>query len=76
MAYFFGKELRKALNVPVGLVKSAVGGTVAEAWTPQVDLEANPVLKPLVDRQTQGVAAYPKQLQDYKDRETAFDRRF
>ncbi len=32
-AYFFGKELNKVLEVPVGLIHSSWGGTVAEAWT-------------------------------------------
>ncbi len=32
-AYFFGRELRRELNVPIGLIHSSWGGTVAEAWT-------------------------------------------
>ena len=36
VGYYFGKALRKKLGVPVGLIKSAVGGTVAEAWTARV----------------------------------------
>ncbi|MFA6128356.1 MAG: sialate O-acetylesterase [Bacteroidales bacterium] len=31
--YFFGLELSKKLNIPVGLVFSSWGGTAAEAWT-------------------------------------------
>ena len=69
MAYFFGKELREKLGVPVGLIKSAVGGTVAEAWTPRADLETNPTLKPLLELQVKNVAEYPKVLAAYKDRE-------
>jgi sialate O-acetylesterase len=69
VAYFFGKELRKSLGVPVGLIKSAVGGMVCEAWTPKADLETNPTLKPLLDQQTKQLAAYPKLLEDYKQRE-------
>jgi len=30
--YFFGRELHRALGVPVGLVNSSVGGTPIEAW--------------------------------------------
>lgn len=33
VAYFFGRELECALEMPVGLIQSAWGGTVAEAWT-------------------------------------------
>jgi sialate O-acetylesterase len=31
--YFFGLELLKKLNIPVGLIHSSWGGTAAEAWT-------------------------------------------
>ena len=69
VAYFFGKELRQKLGVPVGLIKSAVGGTVAEAWTPKADLETNPTLMPLLDQQAARIAGYAKALEDYKQRE-------
>jgi sialate O-acetylesterase len=32
MAYYFGRDLHKELNVPVGLIVSAVGATAIEAW--------------------------------------------
>lgn len=32
-AYFFGRELYRELGVPVGLIHTSWGGTVAEAWT-------------------------------------------
>ncbi len=32
-AFFFGKELHKALGVPIGLIHSSWGGTPVEAWT-------------------------------------------
>lgn len=31
-AYYFGKALRKTLNVPVGLICTAYGGSACEAW--------------------------------------------
>ncbi|MEK0447001.1 MAG: hypothetical protein RLZZ399_2322 [Verrucomicrobiota bacterium] len=34
VAYFFARELVRKLEVPVGVLVSAVGGTPAEAWTP------------------------------------------
>ncbi|MGL4401321.1 MAG: sialate O-acetylesterase [Luteolibacter sp.] len=30
--YFFGRELYRELNVPIGLIHSSVGGTAIEAW--------------------------------------------
>lgn len=69
VAYYFGKELRKKLGIPVGLIKSAVGGTVAEAWTPRAELEASPTLKPLFEKQAKAIEAYPAQLAAWKTKE-------
>lgn len=41
-AYFFGKSLQKALNVPVGLIASTIGGTPAEAWISREKLASDP----------------------------------
>lgn len=45
VAYFFGRDLQKALNVPVGLIHTSVGGTPAELWTSKEVLESTPELK-------------------------------
>ena len=42
VGYFFGRELRQALDVPVGLVQAAWGGTAAEVWTPKHVIETDP----------------------------------
>ena len=41
VGYFFGRDLRKDLKVPVGLIDCSVGGTPAEAWTSREVLKAN-----------------------------------
>ena len=33
VGYFFGRKLNQDLQVPIGLIHTAWGGTVAEAWT-------------------------------------------
>jgi sialate O-acetylesterase len=38
VGYFFGRDLRKALGVPVGLIMTAWGGSYAEAWTDHATL--------------------------------------
>jgi len=43
-AWFFGSYLSKKLDVPVGLIVSAWGGTPAEVWTPVDDIKAVPDL--------------------------------
>ncbi len=55
VAYYFGRDLRKARNVPVGLIHSSVGGTPAEAWTSHEVLEADPELRKILDRYAQSV---------------------
>ncbi len=40
--YFFGRDLQKALDQPVGLILSAVGGTPIQAWIPRDAMDANP----------------------------------
>jgi sialate O-acetylesterase len=57
VAYFFGKDLQKALGVPVGLIHTSWGGTVAEAWTSHGMLEAHPELKGLAKKYDQAAAA-------------------
>ena len=44
VGYFFGKYLRQALGVPVGLIDSSVGGTPSEAWTSRPCLSPHPEL--------------------------------
>ena len=49
-AYFFGRRLHRALDVPIGLVNSSWGGTAIEAWTSldvqQKDARLAPLLAP------------------------------
>ena len=43
--YFFGRQLREQLNVPVGLINANWGGTPAEVWTPDSLVNASEPLK-------------------------------
>lgn len=44
-AYFFGREIHRSLNVPVGLINSSVGGTPIESWIAPETQQAAPELK-------------------------------
>ena len=59
VAYFFGRDLAKALNQPIGLIHTSWGGTVAEAWTPKAALEGDPAMKGIADRFAKNVENYP-----------------
>jgi sialate O-acetylesterase len=41
-AYFFGRALHEALDVPIGLIEADWGGTPADAWTSEQGLRAIP----------------------------------
>ncbi len=45
VGYYFGRDLQKALGVPVGLIHTSWGGTPAQAWTSKDALEAVPALR-------------------------------
>jgi len=44
VGYFFGRDINKALNLPVGLINTSWGGTPAEAWTTVEGLKSEPAL--------------------------------
>src|SRR5262249_8876207 len=50
VAYYFGRDLQKARNVPVGLIHTSWGGTPAEAWTCKTALAKYPELQHYVDK--------------------------
>jgi len=49
-AYYFGRDLQSAVDVPIGLVHSSFGGTPAEAWMRHEALAEVPEMKPLLDQ--------------------------
>ena len=50
VAYLFGRDLLKNLDVPIGLIHTSWGGTVCEAWMSREAIEADPDFKPIADR--------------------------
>src|SRR5437879_6706523 len=72
--YYFGVELQRQLNVPIGLINSSYGGSQAEAWTPVEYLLASADLRPTVERtkiwdeeRSRVKAEYETQLKQWRD---------
>jgi len=42
--FYFGRDLYKALNVPVGIIINAIGGTDIESWLDPASVSADPLL--------------------------------
>jgi sialate O-acetylesterase len=52
VGYYFGCDLQRSLDIPIGLINSNVGGTGAERWTSKEVLAANDDLKIWTKRQS------------------------
>ncbi|HSI14395.1 MAG TPA: sialate O-acetylesterase [Chthoniobacter sp.] len=69
VGYYFARELRKALKVPVGMLSSSVGGTPAEAWTSHEALASNPELKAIFEAQETAIKTWPQAVENYQKNE-------
>lgn len=49
VGYFFGRELRNKLKVPIGLINANQGATMAEAWMPRDVLESDEMFKQILE---------------------------
>lgn len=44
VAYYYGQQIQQQLNIPVGLIQVAVGGSTTESWIDRKSMEHHPVL--------------------------------
>jgi sialate O-acetylesterase len=74
VGYFFGRQLHQTLDVPIGLIDDAWGGSACEAWVRRDLLEKDEKYAPLVARWQQtektydaakAKTNYEKQLSDF-----------
>jgi len=74
VGYFFGRTLHQVLDMPIGLIDNAWGGSAAEAWVRRDLLEADPLYKPYMDQWKQVEATYDhdKAVADWKEKVAAW----
>ncbi|HOW73653.1 MAG TPA: sialate O-acetylesterase [Phycisphaerae bacterium] len=65
VAYFFGRELHRQLDVPVGLINTSWGGTRIEPWTPPFGFAAVPSLQDVTVEIDKANQAYDQGLDPY-----------
>ena len=59
VGYFFGRDLAEKLDVPIGLIHTSWGGTVAETWTSSETIQNDPDFrKPLIELQQLNLEKY------------------
>lgn len=70
VGYFFGRQLYQTLNVPVGLIDNAWGGSSCEAWVRRDLLEADDSFGPLLERwaETESNYDHEKEMEKYNAR--------
>ncbi|HBU37348.1 MAG TPA: sialate O-acetylesterase [Planctomycetaceae bacterium] len=66
VGFFFGRQLHHTLDVPVGLIDNAWGGSACEAWIDRNLLSSDDKFKPLLDRWTKTESEMPKALKVYE----------
>lgn len=62
-AFFFGRELHQKLDVPIGLIVAARGGSDITTWTSRAAQESVPELKPLLASWQEKVNAYTPEIE-------------
>lgn len=68
VSYFFARDLRRALGVPVGVILTAWPGTQAEEWTDPASLHRDSILQPILTRwmaspaEEREFAAHPRDI--------------
>ena len=76
VGYFFGRQLHQTLDVPIGLIDNAWGGSACEAWLRRDVLEADGRFDELIERwkdveanydETASTALYDKKLEKWKE---------
>jgi len=80
-AYFFARELYRKKGIPVGLIHTSWGGTIAEAWTSGSTLKAMPYFAAAVNKiertdQDKMVFNYARDLENWQKTVLARDAGF
>lgn len=74
VGYFFGRQLHEMLNVPIGLIDNAWGGSACEAWVRRDLLEADSRYEELLARWKETEQTYDHQaaMERYEQQKAAW----
>ncbi len=67
-AYFFGRYLNRTLGIPIGLIHSSWGGTMAEAWTSAGSLRELEDFAAVVDSMQTGADTLEQLVKEYEQK--------
>lgn len=63
VGYYFARRVHQETGVPIGLLRSSVGGTNIECWMSQETLMSTPTLEPYAKMMRESLAQYQRDLQ-------------
>lgn len=66
VGYLFGRRIHNTLDVPVGLIDNAWGGSAAEAWIPRDVLDSDPRYAKLLQHWDKTASAYTDEIHEQK----------
>jgi sialate O-acetylesterase len=69
-AYFFGKELQKELNIPIGLINSSWGGTPIAAWMSAEAFGSDPDFRLIHERSNNTLSDYKLKKEEYEQKKS------
>lgn len=75
VGYFFGREVHRRLDVPVGLINASWGGTVAEAWISRQRLLETPDLAEIVTKYEKDISNSQEMLARYAEENRLIEQR-
>ncbi|HTN20244.1 MAG TPA: sialate O-acetylesterase [Pelobium sp.] len=79
-AYFFAREVYKKTKIPIGLIHTSWGGTVAEAWTSGAALKTMPdfvdAVKAIENKGKQTEVPYAQKMKIWNEKVLNADRGF
>jgi sialate O-acetylesterase len=78
VCFYFGREMRKHLKIPIGLIDSTKGGTRAQIWTSleaiQEHVSADPQFSQWVEQRDSVVRNLAERREEYPNKKTQYDR--
>ena len=74
VGYFYGKNIQKELQAPVGLVTDCIGGTFIETWMSREALDADPGITAQANRAQAERLAFDTYVADHKAWQAKFGR--
>src|SRR2546423_816771 len=67
VGYFFGRELQKQLNIPIGLIHTSWGGTAIQLWQSKEAIEADADMKQVYPAWQAAQDRYEATMKKYRD---------